>query len=335
MKPRADDLAVELPMSTRSMTDLLTGSLASGPVLQELTPISQSVPWQLSQRFWNASGVEVFTSGEVPYVATNDGEQSRKALELYLTSLRHAEARGQREATSYVLELGTGSGLFAKLFLDQLRDHSRRKGTDDYQRTRYLVCDHSAGLLEDTRQSGVFADHEERVQRVHLPAMELRVALAQEVPEAVGAIRAIHANYVLDSLPFTILSLRADRLFELRVRTRLREDGHGDSPEDIEALCSWLDEVGAGTAHDAVVYETEYVPVLPSQLPRPDLIATGAASAPESRQIVHSFGAVACAEELVGLLRPDGHFVAMDYGYQEPSADPIEFQCFGTSSPRG
>src|SRR4051794_5811444 len=99
-------------MRGRTMTDLLTSPLATGPVLQDLAPIWQSIPWRRSQRFWARSGVEVFTSGKVPYIATNDGEQSRKALDVYLTSLREAEKRGHREPTTYVLELGTGSGLF-------------------------------------------------------------------------------------------------------------------------------------------------------------------------------------------------------------------------------
>jgi hypothetical protein len=89
-------------MSTRSMTDLVTRRIATGVVLQELSPIWQSLPWLRSQRYWAQAGVDVFTSGEVPYIVTNDGEQSRKALELYLASLRAAELRGEREDTSYV-----------------------------------------------------------------------------------------------------------------------------------------------------------------------------------------------------------------------------------------
>jgi hypothetical protein len=107
--------------------------------------------------------VEVFTSGEVPYIVTNDGEQSRKALDVYLTSLRAADEQRRRESMSYVLELGTGSGLFAKLLLDQLRARSHEQNTDDYERTTYIVTDKSPGLLGDTRTSGVFADHEDRV----------------------------------------------------------------------------------------------------------------------------------------------------------------------------
>jgi hypothetical protein len=137
------------PARLQTLTELLTRRIARGRTLQELCPVSQSVPWLQSQRYWARAGVEVFTSGEVPYIVTNDGEQSRKALEVYLTSLRAADSQRQREPMSYVLELGAGSGLFAKLFLDQLRDRSHAQGTDDYARTTYIVGDKSPSLLGD------------------------------------------------------------------------------------------------------------------------------------------------------------------------------------------
>lgn len=331
------------------MTDLLTRRIGTGLVIQELGPIWKSLPWLRSQRYWARAGVEVFTSGEVPYVATNDGEHSRKALEVYLTSLRAADERGDREPTSYVLEMGVGSGLFAKLFLDQLRDRSRASGTRDYDRTRYLVCDNSPRLLEDTRQSGVFADHEDRIERMSLPSQGLRAALAERAASVVGTIRTVHANYVLDSLPFTILSHRGPDVFELHVRTRLREGVRhpGGTPPpagDLEALCVWLDELGDGerpSAHHALVYEGEYVRVDRDQLPYSHLIASPAgvdsrlAADGSSSQLIHSFGAAACLEEIVTLLRADGYFIAMDYGYQGASTEPVEFQCFGTSIAAG
>jgi tetratricopeptide (TPR) repeat protein len=324
------------------MTDLLTRRTATGLVLHEFCPIWQSLPWLRSQRYWARAGVEVFTSGEVPYVITNDGEQSRKALEVYLTSLRDAEKRGRREPISYVLELGAGSGLFAKLFLDQLRDRSKADGTDHYQRTHYLVCDSSPGLLDDTRKSGVLADHEDHVERIDLPSKDVRAALTRTAPRAVDAIRAVHANYVLDSFPFTILSTHEGSLFELRIRTRLRADAthpNGAPPplEDLTALCDWLDEVGGkdlGSAHHPLVYESEYVRVDRNDLPAGRLVGAAGSEA-ASQQLVHSFGAFALLEEVLGLVRPDGYFVALDYGYPGVVADPIEFQCFGSSVAAG
>lgn len=278
---------------------------------------------------------------------TNDGEQSRKALDVYLASVRGAETRGRREPVSYILELGVGTGLFAKLFLDQLRDRSTADGTGDYERTRYLICDSSPTLLEDTRRSGVFAEHEDRIERLNLPIEGLHRALHEVVPPSAGAIRVVHANYVLDSLPFTILSQRDSALFELRIRTHLRPDAR--HPRGVPAplgnfaeLATWLDELGdpdRPSAHDALLYDGEYVQVDARDLPYASLIPSPATSPTEnihgSRQLVHGFGALACLGEVASLLRSDGYFIAMDYGYDGPSAEPLDFQCFGTSIATG
>jgi Flp pilus assembly protein TadD len=324
------------------MTSLLTQRTTSGILIHALRPIWDSLPWHRSQRYWARAGLEVFTSGEVPYVITNDGEQSRKALELYLASLREADARGCREQNSYVLELGVGTGLFAKLFLDQLKARSIDEQTSDYERTTYLVVDNSPGLLDDTRTSGVFSEHEERVVRLNLPSHGLCEALASALPQALGKVRAVHANYVLDSLPFTILSLSAQGLFELRIQTYLNEDfvRPGLNPtalSDLDALDAWLVECSdaeTSSGQRAFTFSGEYVSVERSGLPYAQLIP---AHEPTQRhqQLVHSFGAVACLKEVSQLLRRDGYFVAMDYGYQGMHDEPLEFQCFSESVAAG
>ena len=333
----------------RSISDLVTRGTSTGVLLQDLTTISSSIPWLRAQRYWADAGLHVFTSGEVPYGATNSGEPSRKAVEMYVASLRAAEQAGCREASSYVLELGTGCGLFAKLFLDQLRARSDAAGNRDYERTTYIVADYSKGLLEDTRKSGVFAAHEERVRRVHLPTRDWRAALAAALPEAVGAIRAIHANYLLDSLPFTILSWFEGRLFEVRIRTRLREEllRPGMSPPPVtDALASesWLAEVLESTpesAHTALRIEAEYLPVeraslpLPELIPRPTPTAATDSAAHASLQVLHGYGAIEFLDEVLGALRADGYFVTMDYNCPCPRKEPIEFQSYGSSVASG
>ena len=328
----------------RSMVDLLTRGRPTGVLLQDLAQISSSIPWLRSQRYWAKAGVKVFTSGEVPYGVTNSGEPSRKAVEMYVASRRAAKQAGCSEARSYVLELGTGSGLFAKLFLDQLRERS----SADYERTTYIVADYSKSLLDDTRVTGVFAAHEERVQRVYLPTRDWRSALSAALPEAVGAIRAIYGNYLLDSLPFTILSCFDDRLFELRIRTRLREElvQPGMSPpstSDALAVESWLADLldsAPELAHSALRFEAEYVPVERASVPLPELIPEPTHAAPGSGahasiQVLHGFGAIEFLKEVLGTLRPDGYFVVMDYNCDSPRSEPIEFQTFASSVAAG
>jgi tetratricopeptide (TPR) repeat protein len=318
-----------------TMRELLTRPDSRGLILQNACPIAESIPWLCSQQYWAQAGVEVFTSGEVPYVATNDGEQSCKALDVYLASLRAAERQGRREPHSYVLELGTGSGVFAKLFLDQLRSRAIEERSDDYERTTYIVCDHSPGLLRDTQATGVFADHEAHVQRVLLPAGDIRSTVARAVPDAVGALRAVHANYVFDSMPFTILSVCDRGLFELRIATRLLDEPMRAPPPigDLASLLRWLSEL-ADSPHHALRYESEYVVIDRAALAYPELVHAHADGV-HSQQFVHSYGALSCLDDVLSLLRPDGYFIATDYGYDGGSAEPIEFQCFGTSVAAG
>jgi len=329
----------------RDMFDVLVRGKLSGVLLQDLATIPTSIPWLRSQRYWANAGVNVFLSGEVPYGVTNGGEASSKAVEIYLASLRAAEEAGCREASSYVLELGTGMGLFAKLFLDQLRALSPR----DYERTTYIVADYSKGLLEDTRKTGVFAAHEERVRRVHLPTRDWRKALAAALPDAIGAIRAIHGNYLLDSLPFTILSHFEDRLFELRIRTRLRREllrpgMNPPSTSDAREVEAWLADVlesAPEAANTALEFEAEYVPVERASLPSPELIPYPAPGAVKnstpgtSLQVLHGYGAVEFVEEALGALREDGYFVAMDYDMRGVRYEPIDFQTYGSSVAAG
>jgi Tfp pilus assembly protein PilF len=332
---------------SRSVKDLLTRREGEGPLIQGLCPIVESVAWLRSQRYWEQAGANVFTSGEVPYIVTNDGDQSSKAVELYVRSLRAAEQRQRRpdpKRTHYVLEFGIGTGLFAKSFLDQLKARSQRERTQDYELTTYIAADHSRGLLDDSESTGVLTDHEARVVRLHVPASGLAAALRARLPQAVGALRAVHANYVLDSLPFTILSRTETCLYELQMLTRFAKGtAQTEAPASLagapRALEAWLNEVlpvergGGATAPAALLFECEYVEVAQGSMPFPHLIpAFEAASAGGgSQQLIHSYGAVRFVEEVLGLLGPDGHFIGVDYSCDAVQAEPLEFQVFGAS----
>jgi tetratricopeptide (TPR) repeat protein len=280
----------------------------------------------------------------VPYIVTNDGDQSRKAVELYVTSLRSAERQRREADVNYVLELGSGTGLFAKSFLDQLAARSRSEGTRDYAATTYILADHSRGLLDDTEQSGVLAEHANRVVRVLLPPGGLTAALRAAVPQAVGALRAVHANYLLDSLPFTILSCTDHGLFELRVRTRssdgvISADGSAPPAGDSRAIEAWLAAVApfesstAAETGGALLFECEYVPVTRESMPLPQLLPEYDATSESrgSQQFVHSYGAAQCLEEVLSLLASDGYFVGVDYSCDGVRTEPVEFQSFGPS----
>src|SRR5947209_466199 len=70
----------------------------------------------------------------VPFVVNNDGTLSRNAAEVFFAALQAAETDGRLDDEIIVLELGIGVGLFARYFLDSMRELCRRAKKDYYDR---------------------------------------------------------------------------------------------------------------------------------------------------------------------------------------------------------
>src|SRR5690242_1783792 len=62
-------------------------------VVEDFTPLPDSLEWLLGQRYWRDRGSKAFISDSVPvpWAINNDGTLSRKAAELLFTSLLETE----------------------------------------------------------------------------------------------------------------------------------------------------------------------------------------------------------------------------------------------------
>jgi hypothetical protein len=103
---------------------VLAQAQAGRVVIQDFCLLADSVEWQLGQRYLQQRGAQAFLSNTrpVPYVVNNDGSLSRHAAEVFFASVAAAEQAGTLESEILVLELGIGVGLFARYFLDTLRE---------------------------------------------------------------------------------------------------------------------------------------------------------------------------------------------------------------------
>src|SRR5262245_37554031 len=130
-------------------------------ILEDFRPLAESLDWQLGQEYLRQRGSLAFIGDAepVPFVVNNDGNLSLRAAEVFFASLVEAEKAGSLEKEIFVLELGTGVGLFACVFLDRLRQLSDQAGKDYYDRLCYIAADCSARMLQDAGRRGVFQDH--------------------------------------------------------------------------------------------------------------------------------------------------------------------------------
>jgi hypothetical protein len=117
------------------LTEVLARTQQKRLIIQDYRPLADSLEWRLGQHYYHRRGNKGFVVDErpIPFLVNNDGGLSARAAELLFTALGESERKGTLEERVFVLELGIGVGLFARLFLDSFRDRCARAGKDYYE----------------------------------------------------------------------------------------------------------------------------------------------------------------------------------------------------------
>lgn len=291
---------------------VLERGAARGLPVEPFGPIWDSARLRLSRTFWQGADLTPFLDADVPYTGTSNGRLSEDAAEVVL-----AARPGAR--TLRVLELGAGSGVFAKLFLD----HVARRDPALYAATTYVVTDASPGVAAARDASGILDAHAGRI--------EARLLDAAGDWDGLGQFDAILGTYVFDSLPFDFLALNDARTWRREVRCVLPET----RAEEAEALRRAL-ETDAGLdgfldLGPRLGMQTRHVEMDRAELPFAGTLPddTGGETVP----FVHCWGAVACLARCHAHLNPGGVLILSDYGHLAPyeSHDLLEPQGYGHS----
>jgi tetratricopeptide (TPR) repeat protein len=325
-----------------ALRDIIGGPEPSGPTIQEYRPFPQSLDWKLAKLYWNSLGPRAFANGDVPYKVNNDGRASEDYCNLVLESLRSTSHSARADRTIYFVELGIGSGLFSKLFLDTLKHYSVAGGEDFYGRTKYLLLDASPRILNDVKSSGILDEHESRLIYLECDVSDSDQLLRRVREAALGdfaGVDGIFANYILDNLPATVLFLRGNSTFELQVRTSLDANSKlGDrnkrAIEQLERCLASAEPIADARLIDAYksfVLDTQYVRITREELPHERLLPL--AGADEQGLCLHSYGALQCLDACCQLLRPGGLMIIADYGHtaNDLRSEVFEYQHFGGS----
>jgi len=286
-------------------------------VLQDYVPFTGSLDWHLARAYWGQVGPQAFLDGSVPYGVNNDGRSAGDAAQVFLTAAADAPV----DEPLIVLEFGSGSGVFAKLFLDAVAARERAI----YERTTYWLTDRSEIMVAALRDGELLAPHRGRTEFRVVEAVDPGEAL-DEILAGHGArgFQAIFANYLLDNLPVTALVEAEGGLRELVVRTCL-ERGFRASEFGFPSLDVVLERAKAEDyaallpLFGTMVLDGAYRAVDPGTVPHADLLEAGKVG---GGGIIHSFGALDCVAAAVPRLAPRGFFLIADFGAAEGDTSP-------------
>jgi tetratricopeptide (TPR) repeat protein len=212
--------------------------------------LSRSVVWKLQRNYFDRQGMEAWSKGEVPHHITSSPFIADAYARVVFGYLRdcHSAAGGGASSLApldysqpvHVVELGSGPGRFAYLFLKNLLGLLRGSALKGIS-VRYVMTDFAESNLEYWRAHEwlrPFAE-EGSLDFARFDAEgdgELRLVNSGEAlsAESVRNPLVVVSNYLFDSLPQDAFAVAGGQLFEalVTVTTGRKES----DPEDPEIL---------------------------------------------------------------------------------------------------
>ena len=324
--------------SGKSALEALRNVATEPTEIEDFRPLGQCLEWRLADAYWDRAGIIPFVRNDVPYLVNNTGRLSENAAALLFAALNEVRSALPRQVV--LLELGAGTGLHARYFLDAFAAECRKEGSDFYDRLTYVVSDRFERTVIGWQRDGLFAGHEGHVAlRICDAASPERLSLpggASSPP--LGAPVVVFCNYLLDVLPSTIARRSETGLEQLCVRshlvggaTALRAAGLGslDEARALAASGRFEDLVRLLPLLAHLDLETAYRPWTPSTAEEAAL----AAATPAGERVIINGGALACLDKLAARIAPSGFILVNDYGpvRAEDVATHVGVQRFGGS----
>lgn len=328
-------------------------------VLENFTPIIDSIEWKVGHRYWQVRGTGAFTSNEVPHLVTNDGVRAARAADVLFANCEAAAQAGALEDEIVVAELAVGLGMHARLLLDRFQARCQEAGRDWYGRLTFLATDWSSQTIADLIARGTLpAHHAARVRMGRIDAMNPGVFVAHETGEErpLSDLRAIFHNYLLAVLPFDLFVRQGERWLQVQVQSRIDD-------VQLASLCSEvpLDQLqtmlasGADEVLDKLVplyelfcMERAFFPVDITQVPAheellrfaEEVVAPFMRAHPEAGpqlRLLHSYGAMQALRAMMPVVRDDGFVLFSDYGWTslEDLLTVKQHQRFGPATAMG
>jgi hypothetical protein len=227
----ADD-ASNGPIGTAATPRAEGGRYPGAPPPPSRCRLSESVLWRWQRNYFQRRGIRAWSRGEVPHHVTSCpyiAEAYSRVVLGFLRDCLTAPAGGDRSEARpidpdrplYVIELGSGPGRFAYLFLKALRGLRRNPPFHDLS-IRYVLTDFAERSLDylhaHPRLRPFFEAGELDLARFDVESdRELALLRSGDVlgPGTLTNPLVVIANYLFDSIPQDAFAIAEGRLYEL------------------------------------------------------------------------------------------------------------------------
>jgi tetratricopeptide (TPR) repeat protein len=314
---------MDLPVIAGAAAGSIPRLEVPGVLLEDYRPLGECLEWRLAEAHWDAAGLLPFVENTVPFLINNNGRLSADAAALLFAHCLESEALPARIA---VLEVGAGSGLFARYFLDCFRELCEEHGTDFYARLTYVITDRSHRTIEQWCERGLFEAHGE-----HAIAIPFDPSGGASLPPVPGRLRGVICNYVLDVLPSAVVRRGMNGPEELCVRTHLAADPTLLAQHAARTPGEWAALASNGNAAELLTlaplqpwfeFDVAFRPARAASIP---FLEEALASVDGSAKVLLNHAALQAIMRFLDASGPDGFVLINDYGPVQ--SDQVEGFC--------
>lgn len=238
--------AERTPEDTTGQTTGQATGQTTGQIIERGERFSRSVLWRLQRRFYAERGPDAWSTGTVPSYITSNPSIARCYASLVGAYLQDLLARGALDPAHpiYIMELASGPGRFAFLFLRQLLALKQAPGLRDLD-LRYVMTDFAESNLKAWRaqarlrpfvESGVL--HFGRFDLEHDAEISLP-DLGQALSEKTLRNPLIClGNYIFDTVAQDLFRIEGGKLSEALVSITAKGpfDPERAAPEEMSQL---------------------------------------------------------------------------------------------------
>jgi tetratricopeptide (TPR) repeat protein len=210
----------------------------TGITLEPGRRLSRSVLWQLQRSYFERKGINAWRDGTVPHHITSSPFIADAYARVVFSLLRDCQLDHNQPV--YIIELGSGQGRFAYLFLKKFMAHHRHTELKKF-RFKYVMTDFSERTLEHWRAHPCFQPFVEKCV-LDFARFDVERDRALKLIHSGTTISArtlknpivVIANYLFDSIPQDAFLVTGGELFETLVT--LTTPKKEKDPHDPEIL---------------------------------------------------------------------------------------------------
>ena len=188
--------------------------------IQELTAYNNSLKWEIQRNYYLKRGVNAWKKSEVPFNITSNPQSAYQNARVVFDSLIQNYDSDEK---IYILEIGSGTGVFALNFIEQFESICKKENSDFYKKIHYLFTDFSPKNLQDASNNPYLA----KLKKDGLLDFYILDALN---PKGICNLdgtnldcnkikfSAVIANYVYCTLPVHIIKKDDDKFYEKNIK---------------------------------------------------------------------------------------------------------------------